>query len=130
MSNGDRWKGLIFANRQVDIDLAHKAKHSTSSTCGLMALPEGRGGGGGGERGGGERHGEGMGEWKEKREGEGRRSCDQYPYLLPFTSAEHPVGVVPIFSNTMELIEVHPWLTSGSCMGPRIMHLPFWNNYW
>ena len=32
------------------------------------------------------------------------RSCDQFSYLLPFTSAEYPVGVVPIFVNIMELI--------------------------
>ena len=38
------------ASRQGDIHLAHKARHSTCLTCGLMALPEGRGGEGEGER--------------------------------------------------------------------------------
>ena len=40
---------------QGDIHLAHKARHSTCLTCGLMALPEGRGGGEGGGGGGGGR---------------------------------------------------------------------------
>ena len=35
---------LMAASRQGDIHLAHIARHSTCLTCGLMALPEGRGG--------------------------------------------------------------------------------------
>ena len=94
----------MAASHLGDIYLAHNARHSSCLTCGLMALREGRGGGGGGERGG-----EGRGGWKEKREGDTRSSCDQFSYLLLFTSAENPVGVIPIFANTMELIRVHPW---------------------
>ena len=49
------------ASHLGDIHLAHKARHSPCLTCGLMALSGGMGGRG----------------WKEKREGETRRSCDQ-----------------------------------------------------
>ena len=61
-----------------------------------------RGEQGGGEKGGGERgRGGGGRRWNEMREGETMRSCDQFSYL---TSAEYPVGVIPIFANIMELI--------------------------
>ena len=50
------------------------------------------------------------------REGETMRSCDQFSYL---TSAEYPVGVIPIFANIMELIL---GLISGiRVLGPRPM---------
>ena len=69
------------ASCQSNIHLAHKARHSTCLTCGLMALPEGRGeeaegrerGGEGEWRGeGGEGEGEGRGGGR--RDGEGRGS--------------------------------------------------------
>ena len=50
----------MAASRQGDIHLAHNTRHSTCLTCGLMALPEGRGGGEG-EGGEGREEGEGRG---------------------------------------------------------------------